>query len=327
MYENDIYIDISEKIFSTENTVGQTNIGNRTWLYSISKIPQNELLNDYIGDSEYRISFLDITSSLETLDDLLFNFGFVGIAMLIIIYFVSLIFANKSIKPVEEIWEKQTRFVADATHELKTPLTIISANTDLVLLNKNEKVKSQEKWLNYIKNEVTNMNKLVNELLSSAKAEEEKYILKDQNISTALNETLFSFETIAFEKNIEFKSKIDKNIKAYVDIEKFSQIVKILLDNAIKYTDPEGKIYIKLYKVKKDAVLEVINSGMGIDEKNIPYIFDRFYKGDESRTNRESSYGLGLFIAKTIVNKMQGNIECQSVKNKETKFIVKFKVR
>ncbi len=325
----DEYGDIADYIFNKGDTYGEVEIDSRVWLYELSELPEFVDHNIKIGEydfedieSEYKISFVDITDSKEYLDNLLFLLIVIALITIVVIYFISLYFANKSIKPLEKMWCKQKEFVANATHELKTPLTIISANADVLLLDENKTIKKQKKWIEYIKSETIGMNKLINELLSSAKVEEEKYLFEKVNVSELVNECILSFETIVYEKNIKFNVEVEDNINLNTDAYKFLQVLRILLDNAFKYTNEFGYINIKLYRQKRNVLLIVSNSGNGIATDDLPHIFDRFYKCDKSRTNRGSSYGLGLYIAKSIVNKLKGTIECTS--DKETTFIVKF---
>ncbi len=317
------YDEIIKNIVEIGENEGTIIIDDREWRYSKNEIHSGIIKSGVFGDSYYEISFIDITNSEETLSMLLFILIIVGIITLIIIFFISLYFSNKAIKPVEKIWLKQKQFIADATHELKTPLTIINANIDAITVNEESKVKEHKKWIKYIKNETKGMNKLINELLHTAKSEEEKYDFKNENISNMISDVILSVETIIFEKDIKLELDIEKDIRIETDIEKLRQVIIILVDNAIKYTNREGKINIKLCKKNKNVIFEIENSGEGIDEKHIPYIFDRFYKCDESRT--DNSYGLGLFIAKTIIDKLKGTIEVQSKKNEITRFKIKIK--
>ncbi len=323
-YEDDQYEKILDLVLEDNNDIGEITFGDNVWMYKITSIDEyktDNTLNEY----EYRIAFVEITNDKQMLNTLLLSLVSIFVFMIVIIYIISLYFANKAIKPLNVLWNKQKQFVADASHELKTPLTIISANTDLLLLNKEEKIKNQMKWLEYIKSETKGMNKLINELLNSAKAEEDKYNFESINISELINEIVLSFETIVFEKNIKFNINVDDNLILNTDPNKFRQVAIILLDNAIKYVDEKGKINIKLYKDKKNIILDITNTGIGIDKEDLPHIFERFYKSDKARTNNNSnSFGLGLYIAKTITTKLNGNIKCISEKNKNTSFIIKF---
>ncbi len=322
------YLDMSEEeyqeiILGLEGSKGEVEINGKIWLYQKTRV-SNFITNiQGMENSYYEILFMDITESKETLNNLLIILIVTGTCMLIVIYFISRYVANKSIKPVEMIWQKQKQFIADATHELKTPLTIINANVDAVLVDKNKKVKDQEKWMVYVKNEIKGMNKLINELLNTAKSEEEKIKIESINLSETLNELVTSVETIIFEKNIKLVLDIEDDIKISTDIEKIRQVFLILIDNAIKYSEESGYINIKLVNVKKDIIFEIENSGIGISKEDIPYIFDRFYKADKSRT--DNSYGLGLFIAKTIIDRLKGKIKVESIENEKTIFRIELK--
>ncbi len=318
------YISIAEQVFNSSEELGTIIIDDREWLYRKSSI--GHIMSDFEIETEnktyYEISFLDITNTQETMQTLLIALVSVGIAVLIIIYIISIYFANRSIKPLEEVWNKQKQFVADATHELKTPLTIINANIDAIEVNKNAKVKEQEKWLKHIKAETKGMNKLINELLMSAKNEEEKYKLVNINLGQTLKEIITSVEAIVFEKDIKLKVDIAEEITVNTEPEKLRQVIIILIDNAIKYTNNSGEINVSLRKSKKQIELSITNTGEGISKEDLPHIFDRFYKCDKSRTEN-NSYGLGLFIAKTIVTKLGGKITAISIPKEITEFIIK----
>ncbi len=321
-YTDEEYIELLDNIVMENDYIDEVNFNDTIWLYKFTKVASLNETDDY----GYKVSFVDITEDNLFLNTLLISLILMYVILLILIYFISLYFANKSIKPLERLWFKQKQFVADATHELKTPLTIISANTDLLLINEDKTIKSQKKWLEYIKLETNGMSKLINELLCSAKVEEENYDIKLNNISSVIKDLLLSFETVMFEKNIKLKSSIDKDIFLNTDVEKLRQVVVILLDNAIKYTEENGKIIIKVTKNKKDIMIKISNTGKGITNNDLPNIFDRFYKADKSRSNNNTnSYGLGLYIAKTIVTKLKGDIKCKSEENKMTTFIINFK--
>ncbi len=319
-YEEEVYDEILSETLNSDSKKGEVTYQDKVWLYEVYNSHSLES-SDY-----YRITFLDITEDKEMLNSLLITLVLILLFLTIIIFSISLYFANKSIKPLEAMWKKQKQFVADATHELKTPLTIINANTDLVLLNNKEKVESQKKWLEYIKYETKGMNKLINDLLNSAKVEEEKFEIKKVNVTNLTEDLLLSFETLIYEKNIKLVKNINKNIYSNTSDEKLRQVMVILLDNAIKYTNEKGEIKVSLKEERKKIIFEIENTGTGITEEDLPHIFERFYKSDKARTNNNSnSYGLGLYIAKTIIGKLKGDISAESL-NGRTKFKIKIKI-
>ncbi len=321
------FLDIEENEYNKLNEIltnssGKITFNNSIWIYEKRKIPSN--INEKISNNEivYQIDFLNITETEKYLDTILFTLIIIGILVLIVIFFISKFFANKAIKPIENMWLKQKQFVADATHELKTPLTIINANLDVVEMNKKNTVKSQNKWLTSIKNQTISMNKLITDLLNSSNIDEKELNIEKVNIKEVIEEISLSIEALSYEKNIKYKTNLE-NISINTDKLLLQQSLLILLDNALKYTNESGYIKINLYKQSKHIIIEIINSGIGITSEDLPNIFDRFYKGDKARTNKDNSFGLGLFIAKNIISKLKGDIIVTSKINKETKFIIK----
>ena len=206
--------------------------------------------------------------------------------------------------------KSQKQFIADASHELKTPLTIIKTNTSLVLSNPEDTIKNQSKWIKYIESQSDRMSNLVNEMLSLAKLdiEENKLILSSIDISKIIENMLISFDAIIFENNISLEENITKNIFIDGNEESIRKLFSILMDNAIKYTNLKGKISVDLYLDRAKAILEIKNTGEGIDREHLDKIFERFYRIDNSRARDTGGYGLGLSIAKSIVDQHKGKI-------------------
>ena len=211
---------------------------------------------------------------------------------------------NWIIKPVEESFNKQKQFIQDASHELKTPLAVIIASSEALENNPNER-----KWLDNIKEEADGMNNLVSDLLEMAKSEnkvQEQY--KDENLSKLVEKSFLTFESLIYEKNIKLTYNIEENITLKCDHKGLKQVVGILMDNAIKHSEENGEIIVNLKKDKKNIVIEVSNKGKEIPKEQREKIFERFYRVDESRNRSENRYGLGLAIAKNIVNNNNGKI-------------------
>ncbi|MDD2518645.1 MAG: HAMP domain-containing sensor histidine kinase [Bacilli bacterium] len=330
------YVDMSREMYQqaadtalkNQKEYGIISLDNRNWMYRVTsniKFPHNGDQKFLTNDS-YIIVFLDITKDIYSLNNLLLIFFTVGLLMLVGIYFISIYFAKRSIKGIEEAWNKQKQFIADASHEFKTPIAIIEANTDALLLETKSK---NTKWIDYIKLETNRMNKLVTDLLYLAKAEDPEILLENSsfNISEVVNNIIRAHEVIIFEKNLQLKHDIESNINFTGDIDKIEQVLIVLIENAIKYTDAFGTINIKLWQDKKTINLLVSNTGKGIQKENLSKLFDRFYREDNSRTNSENSYGLGLSIAKTIIERMDGKIFVNSIPNKITEFRINFKIK
>lgn len=272
----------------------------------------------------YKIVFLDITSRQGILTNLIYTFLIVAVVMLIVIFFISRFFANKSIQPIKEAFDKQRQFIGDASHELKTPLAVINTNVDVLLSNKEDTIKNQLKWLNYIKSEVERMTKLTNDLLYLTQIDysNTKMIYSNFDLSNAVEDVILTMEALIFENNISLSYNIDSNLFVKGNSEQIKQVVMILLDNALKYTNTKGSIDVRLKNIHNNANLSVTNTGEGIPEEYINKIFDRLYRIDKSRSSNSGGYGLGLSIAKAIIEQHDGEISVKSVLNDNTTFII-----
>lgn len=329
----DSFIEMPEQIYYeaanyawNNNNQSTVSLADRLWMYSITKTPENLTIVDSDGttnqDIYYRIAFLDITDTQMTLHDLLVTFLIVSVILLVVIYFISKFYSNQSITPIVEVWEKQRQFIADASHELKTPLSVITANYDALLANQDETIKSQKEWFDYMKIGMERMVKLINDLLSLAKMENVSIKVEKApfNISETIFKVMASLEAMLCEKRIMLSHSIEQNIVINSDIEMVRQLFTILYENAIKYSNINGNIDVALTKSKKCVTCSIKNSGKGIATQDISKIFDRFYRGDSSRTGENGGYGLGLSIAKTIVNRLGGDITAESTENGWTIF-------
>ena len=223
-------------------------------------------------------------------------------------------------KPVQESFEKQKQFIADASHELKTPLSVIIASSEALEENPKEK-----KWIKNIKNEADRMNNLIIRLLDLATSEREiKDELKLENLSKIIELSVLTFEGKAFEKNIKLNYDIKENINYKINSNDIKQLIEILLDNAIKHSDKNEVININLFETNNQIILNVSNKGEEIPNGSEEKIFERFYRVDKSRNRDENRYGLGLAIAKNIVTNHNGMISAKS-KDGITTFKVIFK--
>lgn len=294
-------------------------------------IKENHELDMNIGNlyfDKYSYSFIKSKNSLVIMDNSIIQKRIIEVLKTSIIMFILLeliiVYLSKKltkwiIKPVVEAFSKQKQFIADASHELKTPLSVIMASTEAL-----ENEPDEKKWLDNIKSESERMNKLISDLLEMAKSEngfKEQYINED--LSKIVERSVLTFEGLMYEKDIKLDYNIEENIKFLCNENQIKQLVSILLDNAIKHSYDKGKIEVKLKK-EKAIVLTITNQGKEIPKEEQDKIFERFYRIDESRNRNDNRYGLGLAIAKNIVTNHNGKISVIS-ENGHTTFKIFFK--
>ncbi len=294
--ENDLNItdeikNEAKKIASKNSRAGI--YGNK--IYSVKKIRENT----------YIVILMENESAIKQMKAVMILTVFAGTIALIIVYIIAKKISKIVVNPVQTTMEKQVQFISDASHELKTPLAVIRANSDVL-----EGELGKNKWLTYIQSEVDSMDKLVNELLLLAKMENEEVVKKYERIdlSQEIELVVSMFESMAYEKKVKLKNNIQEKVFIEAEKEDFEHILSTLLDNAIKHTESENNVEVVLKKEKGNIILKVENEGSKIPEEEREKIFERFYRVDKSRNRSEKRYGLGLAIAKSTVEKYKGRI-------------------
>lgn len=298
----------------------------------IDKYLNNNLKTNEIGNlyTNKYIYYLTQNNNLIVIDNSIINQKLLSLidTSFIIFILLELIIIYTSLKlttwitnPVKESFEKQKQFIYDASHELKTPLSVITASVEML-----ENNPSETKWLKNIKSESERMNNLIIQMLNLAKSENinkiQKYTLN--NLSKIIEKVVLTFESIIYEKGLKIDYNIEKNINFKCDADNIKELISILLDNAIKHSYDKSKIIVNLYKEKDNIIIEIKNRGDSIPKKEREKIFERFYRIDKSRNRDENRYGLGLSIAKNIVINHQGKISVDSLHGYTT-FKVVFK--
>lgn len=313
--DEELYETAKEKAMASKADSGRFTLQGITWEF---------MRKSYPDGSGYKIAFIDVTNRYNYLTYLIYTFIGVALVTLIAIYFISRFFANRAIKPIKETFERQKQFVADASHELKTPLAVISTNAEVLLANSEDTIKNQSKWIYYIKSEVERMTKLTNDLLYLAQVDHSdvKLIAADFNLSETIESVILTMEASIFENNILLNYHIEPDLICHGNGAQIKQVAMILLDNALKYTNPNGSIYLSVKKYTNKAVMSVCNTGKGIPKEHLENIFHRFYRVDKSRSKNSGGYGLGLAIAKSIIEQHNGKIYVKSVVNENTTFTV-----
>ncbi|MBQ0065611.1 MAG: GHKL domain-containing protein [Firmicutes bacterium] len=266
-----------------------------------------------------RIFLLDNTINFQMRRQTLFYSLSACLIAWIILFFVSRFVIGRMLKPVQESIENQRRFISDAGHELKTPISVISANASVL-----ESEIGNNKWLSYIEKETDQMEYLVKELMTLSQMEDSSNTLvkSEFNLSKCVLKACLPFESLAFEANTKLELLIDENISFIGDANKMNQLVTIFLSNALKYGKENGEIRVKLFEQNKKITLSVYNTGQGVSEAEKEKIFERFYRVDKARSRKEGSHGLGLAIAKAIVENHGGQIVVNSKENEWIEFNV-----
>lgn len=229
----------------------------------------------------------------------------------------SYLLARRTLRPIEDAHEAQSRFTSDASHELRTPLAAMKAEIEVALRDTSLPPDEARELLESNLEEVNKLIQLSEMLLNLSRQDYDSLEKKRLNLSTLLTETLKPFK----DSKSRFEITSRKNAYLYGDKAALSELMSVLVDNALKYSDPDSKISIRIYEQMRLICFEIINTGPTIDEQVLPRLFDRFYRGDTSRTDsNHNGYGLGLALAKKIVDVHGGEIQVSSKKNK-TKFI------
>lgn len=249
------------------------------------------------------IIFVDGNMNRSVTNMLLITAGFVLILSSIVILTLIIIFSKRAVKPVAESYEKQKQFITDANHELKTPLTLILTNLDIV-----EEEVGKNEWLDDIRAAGERMNELVKQLVTLTRMDEDRTDMGRENfsLSDAIADTVSEFQMLSEERGKPIKAAVQPGVGYCGDEAGIRHVVSILLDNALKYCDPGGEICISLTE-KHCPVICVENTCNMVDTMELDKLFDRFYRADLSR-KFTGSFGIGLSIAKAVVQKHQGEI-------------------
>ncbi len=251
------------------------------------------------------IAMIDVTINDNNQTMLFRRMLIIGSAALIALIILSIFVARRIVRPLEENDKRQKRFVSDAGHELKTPIAVISANSDLL-----RREIGQSEWLDNIDYENERMSDLVKQLLALSRAENSEMPKETVDFSKLVDGELLPFETLAFEKGKQIESDTESGLFVEGDPNQLRQLVSILLDNALSHgtTDTIG---LTLHKEKHYAVLNVSNGATALSGEQLSHLFERFYRTNEARNESDSHYGLGLSIAKAVVEAHGGEIRAE----------------
>ncbi len=242
--------------------------------------------------------------------------GLVYFFCLVLLFIFGNMVAKQVVEPVKRSYEQQKKLVADASHELKTPIAIVGANLSLIASDPDSTVAQNEHWFKNIESQLGRMSALITDMLELHRADDAKNKPETyEDISALLDGVLLSFEARCFEKNVKLTETLQSDVKTLCIKQNIERLYAIMMDNALKYTPQGGSIDVTLKCDKKNAVIDFTNYGVGIAKEHLPKLFDRFYRVDNARTQNNqqgNSFGLGLSLAKSIVLDHDGTITCDS---------------
>ena len=255
-----------------------------------------------------RIAFMDSSFEQDTLRSLTLIGALLFVVALAVVAALGWLLAGYITRPVERAWKREKQFLADASHELKTPLTVILSSSALLEETADEE---QAAYVENIRAEGQRMKALVEDMLTLWRTEERAPVLAPTSLSEIVTEAALRFEPVAFEAGHPLHYDIENELNVLGEAEKLRRVANILLDNAVKYAASNTAVRLTLDKVGKQAVLAVENEGVPIPAEKLEHLFDRFYRADESR-GEAKGFGLGLAIAREIVHGHRGTITARS---------------
>lgn len=271
------------------------------------------------GSPETAIGLVNASSDLYSMATMFVISVVIGIVSYLLVLLIILLASGRAVKPIAESYARQKQFVTDAGHELKTPLTVISANNELARM-----IYGESEWFDSIDKQVAKMNGLVRSLITLAKMDEEqKPVFSPFNLSDAVYDTAKSFENMIHSKGRLLVFDIAEDITYTGDESALRQVVSILIDNAAKYCDEQGKVVVRLSR-DKQIRLQVINDFTNAADCDFSRVFERFYRADKARVS-DGSYGLGLSIAKADVELHRGEIRVKTLEHDRVMFEVLLK--
>jgi len=298
-----------------------------------SKLLNKEGLQSFsIGSNSYRFISLSVSKNKnyasvdkiqviynlrrekEMLSHLLMVIGFGSLISVFIAILAGIYLARKALIPIKDSWEKQQQFVADASHELRTPLSVMKLNLEHLFRHPAHSIEQESDVIHQAIQEINYLSKMTSDLLTLARSDSSELLLSAEpiHLDDILNKVVKEFSMLAAAKKIRLTADIQP-IEMTGDRERLKQLFIILLDNALKYTKENGAIFVKSSSKSSRAFIEISDTGIGISSEDLPHIFDRYYRGDKSRTRHLEGSGLGLSIAQWIVQSHSGKIRITSI--------------
>ncbi len=264
-------------------------------------------------DVGYRIAFANMSFVADDFGQRLTTLVISWLVLMAALFVIVICLSRYVTRPVEKAWQDQQRFIADASHELKTPLTVILANASILRDSPEKTVAEQDAWVEGISAEAQRMQQLTENMLTLAQADagvDRRQFMADVDFSSLVEGQVLQFDAVAFERELMIDDAVEEGLHVTGDELRLESMVKTLLENACKYASQPSTVTVSLRRVKSTAVLSVTNHGDPIPPEDLPHLFDRFYRSDKARANEgeTASFGLGLSIAKSTVEFHKGTI-------------------
>lgn len=266
----------------------------------------------------------NLEPEMKMLDTLLYVLGIGGLVSILIALFAGLFLAKRALVPIQLSWEKQQQFIADASHELRTPLSVILVNLERLFRSPERTIEEESEHIMVSIQETRRLNKLVGDLLTLARSDSNELQILKQKVAMdeLVQKSVHTFRQLAVVRGIEIETDIQQPLELNGDQERIQQLLVILLDNALKYSNEQGKIAVSCKREGQGITLVVKDNGIGIAKEDIPYVFDRFFRADKMRSRQTDGTGLGLSIAKWIVDAHGGRIRVESEEGAGATFTV-----
>lgn len=276
-----------------------------------------------VSEENIRIVFLDYSFERQSEQNFIYVSIIAYFAAVLLVMILVRILLKPVMKSIKESYAKQKQFITDASHELKTPLTIISTDMQLI-----EMESGPSDWIQSVNNQVERMNRLTNELVTLSRMNEENIQVEmgEVNLSSLLNDVVMGFEPAIIAKDRTFETFIDDEIIIKGNYDALERVMSILLNNALKYSNNKGLIKVNMLKKGKKVIVSVMNSVDFIEKGSHPEFFERFYRSDASRNSKAGGFGIGLAVAKATIEEHHGKIEIRSINEKSLEVLITLKI-
>ena len=285
-------------------------------------------INYQLEDGEYTQILINVNGEEDIIERFTTTLVIVLVISVILIIIASYVLSKKTLKPIISSWKKQSEFVQDASHELRTPLAIIQAKQELLLEKPNSTILDNAEDINITLKETKRLTKLIKELMELARNDSKEINLKKQKIDLdkEIKETVEMYQETAKSQGKNLINQLEFGQEIEIDLNKLKELLIILLDNSIKYTEKKDTITVKTYKKEGKCFIEVIDTGIGISKEAKEHVFERFYREEKSRVREKGGTGLGLSIAYNIVKLHKGTIRIDKNYEDGTRMIIRLPI-